>query len=74
MPFPPSHQVTGLLGSESRKYISPFIFTLITFPVQVTTLEKWTKELDWPTPITEATQWVSSHEITSSSIRWVKTI
>ena len=42
--LPPSHQVTGLLGSESRKYISPFVFTSITFPGQVTMLKKWTKE------------------------------
>lgn len=68
----PSQQVTGLLGSESRKYISPFVFTSKTFPAQVTTLEKWTKELDWPTQVKEATQWVFSREIMSSSIRWVK--
>lgn len=76
MTFPPLQQVTGLLGFESRKYICPFIFMSITFPVHIITLEKWTKELDWPTQVLEVTLWVSSHETISSSpsIRWMENI
>lgn len=71
MAFPPLQQVTGSLGSESRKYICPFIFMSITFPVHVITLEKWTKELKWPTQVLEVTLWVSSHETISSSVNQV---
>lgn len=57
----------------TQKHISAIIFISITFQVHVTALEKWTKELDEPTQVTEATMWAHSHE-TIPSMRWMENI
>lgn len=71
MAFPLSHQVSGLFGFESKKYIFPFIYPSIAFPVHVMTLEKWTKEVYWPAEVAEATLWVCRHETIFSHMRCV---
>lgn len=60
MTFPSSHEVTGLLGFESRKTTASFIFISIIFPGHVMTLEKWTEELDRPMHGFEATIWYTA--------------
>lgn len=52
---PPSRLVSGCLGFEYRNYISLFILISTGFTVRAMTLEKWTKELDWPMQATGAT-------------------